>query len=366
MTIGLPILSIYRVSTSGEVLLVAANVPYTEVSWTRRFSTCGEMSAQLACPLPVEWPGRYLATLSDHDEVAVLEKPDASEGADGDSAVLYGRFAESFWDRYKLGAGGESERGANWRQAVTAAAHAWHMADVPAIADGLGTAASTGSSYAISGAAGDSAMESIYSCCASNGAHPLLSYDRAAGALELSIVTGLDRTRSQSENTIWIFSLGMGTASGVSYSGDYSCSCSEVVAHAEKDVDEQTVSVTRTVAVPGFDASTQWLQRAYEDVGSLIDQDATPTTSLVDSAGLLRAYDHMPALSIDSTVAGVGYRSSWDLGDLVEVEMPSMSYAASERVEEVRETWSTDGPSVEATLGTKAISKVRRALMGRR
>ena len=116
MTIGLPILSIHRVSTSGEVSLVAANVPYTEITWTRRFSTCGEMSAQLACPLPVEWTGRYIATLSDHDEVAVLEKPEAAEDSDGASVVLYGRFAESFWDRYTLDAGGESARGANWRQ----------------------------------------------------------------------------------------------------------------------------------------------------------------------------------------------------------------------------------------------------------
>lgn len=363
-----PILSLHHVGSGGAVSLVSANVPYTSLQWTRRFSSCGEFEAALNCEMPVEWPGRYIATLSEHDEFAVVEKLAYTEGPDGGSPVISGRFGESLFDRYRLGAGGEEVRGANWRQAVTAAMQAWHMSDLPPLALGDGTAAKTGSSYALAGDAGNSAMELILSCASSNGAYPVIAYDRAANpsGFELRIVDGLDRTRGQGERPWWVFSLSLGSSSQVGYTGDYSVACSEVVAHAEKDVDGSTASVTQTVGVPGFDADAQWEQRAYEDVGSLIGQDETPTASLVSQAGLLRAYDHMPSLAVDCDDMSDLYREGWDVGDLVEAEVRGLSLTAVERIEEAREIYDSDGPRVEATVGTKSISKIARAMIGRR
>ena len=255
-------MSLHHVGSGGAISLVSANVPYTSLQWTRRFSSCGEFEAALNCEMPVEWPGRYIATLSDHDEFAVVEKLSYTEGPDGGSPVISGRFGESLFDRYKLGAGGEEVRGANWRQAVTAAMQAWHMGDLPPLALGDGTAAKTGSSYTLAGDAGNSAMELIMSCASSNGAYPVIAYDRAANpsGFELRIFDGLDRTRGQSERPWWVFSLSLGSSSQVAYNGDYSVACSEVVAHAEKDADGASVSVTQTVGVPGFDADAQWEQ----------------------------------------------------------------------------------------------------------
>lgn len=363
-----PIVSIHRVSASGAVELFAANVPYTSLLWTRRLAQPGEFSLALACPMPVEWPGRYLLTADGADEIGVVEKVDGTWDGTGGSVELSGRFAECLWSRYQLGPGGQTARGANWRQAVTAALSSWHMGDLPPLSMGAGTASPTGSSYALAGGEGDPASEVIYSCTDANGSRPVVGYDRDADQTHLSVrlVDGVDRTRSQSERPWCVFALSLGSADAVAYSGDYSCSCSEVMAHAEKDVDQQTVSVTQTVEVPGFDASTQWAARAYEDVGSLIDQDATPTAALVQQGGRLRAYDHQPALSVDCTVTEAGYREWWDLGDLVEVEVPELSLIASERIEEVRETYDEKGFRLEATVGTKQISKVARAMMGRR
>lgn len=365
---SLPIVSIHRVDRTGAISLVAANVPYSNLQWTRRFSGAGEFAVSLACPMPVPWPGRYLLTASGSDEVGVIEKCEASEGADGSSSSLSGRFAECLWDRYAIGAGGETVRGADWRQAVTSALSAWHMGDLPPLSMGEGTREASGSSYAISGGAGDSAMELIFSCASGNGARPVIGYDRDEDrdSLTVRIVDGLDRTRSQSDRPWYVFSIGMGSASGVDYSGDYSVACSEVAAHAEKDADGETVSVGLTVPVPGFDASSQWEARAYEDVGSLIDDDEPPSEGAVSTAASLRAYDHMPSVDMSFTVGGYGYRDGWDLGDTVDVEMPSMGYAGSMRIEEVREVHKKEGSSVEATVGTKSISKVKRALMGRR
>lgn len=359
-----PVLSVHRVSASGAISLVAANVPYYSLIWERSMTTCGTFKATLDCPLPVTWPGRYLVTASGTREVGVLEKVDAEEEGTASSPVLSGRFAESVWDRYQLGPGGGSAWGADWRQAATAAATAWHMGDVPPLAMGPGTEAATGSSYAISGKAGDSAMELIYSCATANGAYPLLSYDRDADPehLTLSFVDGLDRTRGQSERPIAVFSVALGSASGVSYSGDYSVACSEVMAHAEKDVDQGTVAVSRTLGVPGFDPETQWEARAYEDVSSLIGQDATPTADLVDAAGALRAYDHMPDVAIDADAEDSGYGEWWDLADLCEVEVPSIGLVASERVQSVTITAEPSGVTVVPTFGTKQISRLARAM----
>lgn len=359
-----PVLSIHRVSAGGVVSLVAANVPYYSLRWERSMSACGTFEVTLDCPMPAPWPGRYLVTASGLREVGVVEKVDATEAGTASSPVLSGRFAESFWDRYRLGVGGESARGANWRQAVTAAASAWHMGDVPPLSMGPGTEAATGSSYAISGDDGDSAMDLVYSCSSANGAYPLLSYDRDADPdhLTLSIVDGLDRTRAQSERPIAVFSVALGSAAEVSYSGDYSVACSEVVAHAERDDGDATVAVTRTLAVPGFDASTQWAARAYEDVSSLVGNDVSPTDALVDAAGALRTYDHMPDLAIDATSAESGYGEWWDLADLCEVEVPSLGLVASERVESVTITAEPSGVTVVPTFGTKQISRLARAM----
>ena len=363
-----PIVSIHRVSPEGEVELVAANVPYSSLLWTRRLTQPGEFSLALACPVPVEWPGRYLVTAAGMDECGVVEKCDGSWDGSGTMATLSGRFAECLWSRYQLGPGGQTVRGANWRQAVTAALSTWHMGDLPPLSMGAGTAPATGSSYALSGGEGDPASDVIYSCADANGSRPVVGYDRDADPTHLSVrlVDGLDRTRSQSERPWCVFSLQLASADSVAYSGDYSCACSEVMAHAERDVGQQAVSVTQTVGVPGFDASTQWAARAYEDVGSLIDQDVAPTAALVQQGGRLRTYDHQPALSVDCTVTEAGYREWWDLGDLVEVEVDELSLTASERIEEVRETYDERGFRLEATVGTKQISKIKRAIMGRR
>lgn len=363
-----PIVSLHRVSASGAVELVAANVPYSSLLWTRRLTKPGEFTIALSCPMPAEWPGRYLVTADGADEVGVVEKVDGKWDGAGGSVELSGRFAECLWERYQIGPGGETSKGATWRQAVTAALSSWHMGDLPPLAMGDGTQGPSGSSYALSGGAGDAASEVIYSCTEANGSRPVIGYDRDVDQARLSVclVDGLDRTRAQSERPWCVFALSLGSADAVTYSGDYSCSCSEVMAHAEKDVDQQTVSVTQTVAVPGFDPSTQWEARAYEDVGSLIDQDATPTAALVQQGGRMRAYDHQPALSVDCTVTEAGYREWWDLGDLVEVEVPELSLIASERIEEVRETYDEKGFRLEATVGTKQLSKVKRAMMGRR
>jgi len=364
------ILSIHSVSPGGEIALVAANVPYSNVQWNRAFSTCGTFQVELACDLPVEWPGRYIVTRDDRREVGVLEKVDSSEEAGGSPPVISGRFAESLFDRWKAGTGGASCRGATWRQAATEAMLAWHMGDLPPLKVGDGCQRASGSSYAIACDEGKSGMEAIYAATAANGAYPLVTYDRDAdpGRLVLEIVEGLDRTRAQSERPFWLFSLAMGTANSISYSGDYSCACSEVLAHAERDGtgDDPGESATATVAVPGFEAASQWEQRAFEDVGSLIDDEDPITQEAVSQAGLLRSYDRMASLSIECADLAGGYADGWDLGDTVDVEMPSMGLSASQRVEECREVLKKEGGTVEAVLGNKRISRVRRALMGRR
>lgn len=363
------IVSIHRVDPSGAISLMAANVPYSNLQWTRRLSTCGEFAAELACAFPGEWPGRYLLTSDERDEVGVIEKVTASEDSSGNACSISGRFAECLWARWVAPAGGSTAKGANWRQAVTAALTNWHMSDIPALSMGSGTSSATGSSYSLVAEQGKSCMESVYAVTFDAGSRPLVSYDRDKdpGHLVVSLVDGVDRTRGQTANAMCVFALSLGTADSMEYSGDYSSMCSEVLAHASKNEGQSDeVSVSRTVGVPGFDAGAMWKARAFEDVSSLIDQDTKPTAALVDSAGALRAYDHQAAVSIDGKISCAGYLDTWDLGDLVEAELPSLSLVAKQRIEEVREIWKAEGHTVEATVGTKQLSRIARAMIGRR
>ena len=196
------ILSFHHVAPDGAIALAAANVPYTNLQWNRSYSAPGTFTAQLACALPVEWPGRYLVTLDGCDETGIVEKVEVSEeGAGGTSPVVSGRFAESLMSRYRLGRAGGAVRGADWRQAATAAMLEWVMGDAPALKAGQGCEEPTGSSYAIAGEAGDDAATLLYAALNAHGAYPLLTYDRDADdqAIEVRIVEGLDRTRGQSE-----------------------------------------------------------------------------------------------------------------------------------------------------------------------
>lgn len=358
-------ISIFRVSPDGSRIdLAAANVPYSSLLWTRRFSKVGEFQAVLNCPIPVEWPGRYLITSSESEEVGIAEKASCDSGS---FPTVEGRFAESLWDRAVFTEAGGAARGDNWRQAVTAAAQAWLMPDAPRIALGAGTQAAGGSSYAISGQGGDSPMELIYSAASGNGSHPVLSYPwgEAKDRLTLSIADGRDLSRSQRANPWVLFSVMSGGAAAVSYSGDYSTMCSEVRAYAEKGSDADLVTAAATVAVPGFDSSAMWRARAFEDVGSLVPEGENPTQASVSAYGGLRAYDHMAALEMDCDPTG-GYREKWDLGDTVEVEFPEMGISGALRIEEVRETYDKQGARFEVTVGNRSISKLERKLMGRR
>ncbi|WP_270207999.1 Gp37-like protein [Eggerthella lenta] len=358
------IMSMHHVAPDGSLSLVAANVPYANLQWSRSFSAPGSFCALLACPLPVEWPGRYVVTLDGRAEVGVLEKVEASEGSDASSPAISGRFAESWLSRYRFGPGGEAASGANWRQAATSAIGKWRLSDLPRISMGSGTEKPSGSSYKIVGEAGRAASEAVYAACSANGAYPLVTYDRDAAPdrMEARLVDGLDRTRAQSDRPIALLSLAMGDVTKIKYSGDYSTACSSVVAYASP-VDEGAAPVVQAVPVDGFDPATQWDQVAVEDVGSLIDSDADPTAAAVYEAGRLRALDHMPALSIDCSVP---FRGEWDLGDVVEVEIESMRLSAALRVEAVREVYKPEGSTVEVTVGTKSISKIARAMIGRR
>lgn len=356
-----PILSFHRVSRDGAITVAAANVPYGSVQWHRSRSAPGTFSAVLLCQLPIEWPGRYLVTLGGRSEVGVVEKVESAD--DGKTPpTVSGRFAECLWDRYRLAPGGQSVRGANWRQAATAAISSWHMGDLPPVTLGAGTATPSGSSYAISGVAGDSAADHIYTVTNDNSAHPLVTYDRSVDRERLvaTIVDEADRTRSQRVNPWKVFSLKVGSALSTDYYGDYSTACSTVMAHVD-DTSGEGDGVTVNVAVDSFDPETMWEQRVYENVGSLIESGVEPTPALVGDAGRLRTYDHEPSLQIDCTAIAADYRTGWDLGDLCEVEVVSIGLYAQERIEEVRESIGTGGESIEVVLGMKFLSRIARS-----
>lgn len=363
-----PQIEILKVSATGAISLEAAGVPYSCLQWSRKMGTCGTFSATLSCDLPMSWPGRYLVTVSGRPEVGIVEKVGVEQKTKKGLPTIEGRFAESVWDKWGPGFTGYTAKGANWRQAVSAGMTAWIPPDLPPISKGSGMASATGSSYALGVEPSQSPMGILYSATYGNGALPVVSYDRAGDPthLKFDIRMGLDRTRSQNTNPWWVFSLDLGSINSIGYTGDYSPSCSEITAHADWDDNGETRYLDRTIPVSGFNAATMWKGRAYEDVGSLLDRESTPTAAAVDSAGRLRTYDHMPAISVDAKVAPTGYMVGWDLGDLCEVEVPALSIVATERVEEVHEVFKPTGHTIEATLGTKQMTRIDRALIGRR
>lgn len=354
------VISIYHVDKDGVVTLEFANIPFTNLQWNRSLSTCGDFAIELVGNVPFQWPGRYLLTRTDRPEVGIVEKVEYQDDESSDNAKISGRFAESLLDRKQFGPDGGQVTGANWRQAVTKAFQTWLMPDAPTIVMGDGTQAISGSSYSIRCDERDTAMGALYAVTSAQDAFPALSLDWELGALELSIQEGVNRTRNQSVNPVFVFSLEMATAQSVSYSGDYSVACSSVFSYASPSSQNASV-VTSEVEVPGFDPETMWMSIASEDVSSLCSD--SPSASEVASGGRLRAYDHMPALSVDATVLGNGYGTTWDLGDTCEVDVPEAGVSSSARIEEIREVVKKEGATLEVSLGSKVISRISRAMM---
>lgn len=383
------IVSVYKVDTSGNVELAVANLPYSSLQWNRKMSDCGQFEIKLTgTQLPFDWPGRYLIEVQGEADVGVIEKVSTSGGADAVPSIA-GRFAISFWDNWCPGNGGATVSGANYKQALTQAITNWHMDDIPAIALGSGTASKTGESYEMTIDVSDTGMDAILDVNSANGCYVAVGYDRSKPSqLQVSINEGVNRTRDQSTNPVQVFALSMGNVSDITYSGDYSPAATEVLAHAEStkatatvstaSVDDGTVTqaddttddtttiVDCTVAVPGRDLSIQWARRTYEDVSSLIGKDTEPTVDMVKAKGTLRAYNHLPEITVDADVFGEGYKVNWDLCDLCEVEVPALSVVAQERIEEVRIVDEGNGVTTTAVLGTKTINHIVRSMMGRR
>ena len=362
-----PVLSILGVDPAGAISMVATNVPTPPSSEPVALgagdllgAACLPRARRVARALP-RGGRRARGGRDDREDRGLRRREDAAVYVRALRRVHVGALP-------RLGAGGERASGSGWRQAATAAMSAWHMGDVPPLELGAGTEEPSGSSYAVSGDAGESAADLIYSVLNANAAHPLVTYDRAGSPdrLIVRIVDELDRTTGQSERPPKIFSLAIGSALSVGYSGDYSTACSEIVAHLEKTVDQQDYDITETVGVPGFDPATGWRQRAYEDVSSLVADDAAPTPEAVREAAGLRALDHDAAVEVDSQVTPAGYLDEWDLGDLCEAEVAALALTAQERVEEVRLTVKPGGVSVEPVLGTKYLTRISRAMISRR
>lgn len=361
-----PVISIHKVSVYGTIDLIAANFPYSSLLWTRRMSTVGDFECALLGPFPAPWPGRYIVTASGRPEVGIVEKIEVDEDGGTAPATVSGRFLESLWDRWRVTPSSLPATGGSWRQAVTAACRSWHCSDAPLIRPGAGTDVGRGESYKITDDYGKSGMELIYSETAAHGARPMLSYNRAkSGDVELRIVDGVDRTRTQDSVPPCIFSLALASVSSISFAEDVSAAASVVMAYCEAQ--DGTV-VEQPAYVPGFDPASGWESVAVEDVGSLLSlpDGVEPTPEQVAQAGGLRAYDHMPVVSIDFDCTRVGYMDEWDLCDLVEVEVPSLGLVAVQRIEEVRESYDSDGPKLEVTAGTKQMSRLARAMLGRR
>lgn len=350
---SMAVISIYHVTSDGGISLMVANLPYSNLQWTRKLSTCGSFSIQLVGDVPMPWPGRYLLVRSDRPEVGLVEKVEYSE-----TASMSGRFAECLLAYRSFGPSGASVSGPGWRGAVAAAFSSWPMPDAPEITLGDGTEG-TGSPYTIMADEKTAAMDAVYAVTAAQSSYPTLALDWEHGALDLSIMNGVDRTRGQSERPVMVFSLEMATAQAASYSGDYSVSRSKVIAYA-KGSGEDAQAVTVEVAVPGFDPETMWQASATEDVSSLCSDE--PGANEAKDAGLLRAYDHMPALAVDVTVLGSGYGSTWNLADTCEADVPEAGVSCSARIEEVREVVKREGATLEVLLGSKVISRISRAL----
>ena len=341
-------IEIYALGADFEILAVC--VPYTNLQWNRRYYEAGEFSMQVARDrYDPSW--RYIWSPS-RPEVGMVQKVAYSgEGLAG-TVQVSGFFAEKMLDdrvcfpRY---VGDEPTT-----EEACRAIFSKFAGDLP-ISLGSANAPLVGDRTR-SDFSDDELGSKLYSILETREASCRVRYDFERNELLFEVWQGLDRTQGQSENPWAVFSTAWGNLSGESVSYDESAYRNVCIVPAyEGDDGIETVTVTVDVSAEGERKRQMVLDKRSSKPES--DQSLSEFKEALAQEAREKLADKQVEFEVDAKVSA-GYMESYDLGDRVSVEVPSVGMSLDARVVEVDEVFKSTGHEVTPVFGNKKVRRM--------
>ena len=341
-------IELYALGEEFEVL--AACVPYTNLQWDRRYYEPGEFSMQIrAEDFDPAWA--YVWS-PERPEMGMVQKVaySAEGGYDG-TVQVSGFFVEKMLDDrvcYPRYVGDEPATETAVRKIFEAYKGDLPIALAPANSPLIGDRTQSDFSD-------DELGTKLYSILETREASMRVTYDLEADALRLSVWQGLDRTQGQSVNPWAVFSTAWGNLSGESVDLDASAYKNVCLVLAQEDED----------GVPGVTVTVDLSREGERKRQMVLDkrssrpedgQGAEDFRAALEQEAMEALADAQAVTTVDADVEG--YLDSFDLGDLVSVDVPAVGLAMDARVVEVNEVFKAEGHEATAAFGNKRVRRI--------
>lgn len=190
---------------------------------------------------------------------------------------------------------------------------------------------------------GENLLSYVESHLQNNGMGIKADYSREKNKITLSFFEGKNRTRTQSENRVVLFSRDLDTLKGF-------------------EITESTQGKNNVIRITGKAEDTeQWTQtgtssglsrfETFEDVGDIVKFSAIDYIRALQSKGdiALQGFGVVIGAEIDADL--YKYRIDYDIGDLVTVDIRELSIQYHTRILEVCESYDNTGYKVTLVLG---------------
>lgn len=344
-------MEIYGLTRNFE--LVTANIPYLNLQWNRKYYEAGNFQLQIAAEI-YEPSWHYICT-HDRPEVGIVQKVEYKNDGGERLILLSGFFAEkvldeivcaprftkdlsrtenvckAMFDKYNV----QSKKGIVWKANETP----------------LGDR--TQSDFI-----GDKLGSKMYSILETRELSYRVTADDLFTGLTCSVWQGLNRAQSQDENPWQVFSTTWGNIEDETVSIDSSAYANVCVISAADESVQIEVDLSN-----GGERFETFLDKTRESKKD--DQTEAEFYDGLRQEGLEKLADLLTETEIDITNFGSeGYRTDYDLGDMVTAELEDIGVTLETRIVEVSEVFKPSGHTVELGFGTKRITNIQRALIG--
>lgn len=334
---------------------------YSSLQWTRKYYECGDF--ELHAPIAfcdVLRNGKYVHR-GDAEETGMIEEFGYDLNSGGEESVyVKGRFLNALLENRVADTMKTVRGSAEVVMRTLVDAYAINPADSARRIEKLEMGALKGiGAYVEAQLQGEDLHTYFEQLCAEQELSFLVRYDFYGDKLIFDVWQGKDRSDTQTENSMAVFSREFENISSESY-----------VLNLEKYKNfayvaggEDDAPVIETVSVM---AAGEERREMYVDAGNVKQKDDSgdPISeadyrALLRQRGLEKLKEQGAAESVDTEIHPYGnlaYKKDFDLGDLCIVQNPRIGYQAAQRITEVKETYENGSARIDAVFGTEKMT----------
>lgn len=342
-------------ATTSSFELVTPVIPYFNLQWNRKYYEAG--SFQMLVSADVYDPAWHYLIASERAEVALVQKIEYENSGKERAVLVSGFFAEKLLDRIVCSPRYIADA-TYTDEAVSELCETMKLEEKTGVFVSRGRHQLGGRTQ--SDFLGDRLGAKAFSILETRGLSYSVLYGEKTVYDPLQLVfrvwQGKDRTSSQTANTQAVFSTALGNISKESVTVDGSSFANVCLVSANDEALQFEVDNSgggeRFEVFLDKNSSKPSDGQSGSDFRAALEQEAQEK---------LQSCARVVEIDI-SNFGSTGYRTDYDLGDLVTVELSDVGLSLDARIVEVSEVFKPSGHTVSLGLGTKRINNLERAV----